>query len=405
MIRDLIEFPCNGHHPAVGLVVPSFDKGGLEQVVLNIYLGLKRRGIRAVILVENGVAGHLSRGLPSEDVVSVKFDEALFISTCINRNIRSLHYHYSLFGLEWANSFGIHTVYILHNVYTWLDEPAFASRARIIYKADKIVAVSHFVAEYFQIRARLPCGKVNIIPNGTNVDALTTMNMPGKIIRTELGIGQEKFVFSCIASSHRNKHQFCLIGAAEILAESFGDFLVLFVGNIGDDVYHNELVERVAASSARDKFLLVKYISHERLSEVYRELSDVVVLPSLQEGCSNVVLEALATGTPLIATDVGNARDAKRLASNVILIPTAYNSVLELTNNIITDLSRDTQPGNVLALVEAMKSVLAVGRHAGRVEPSPKTLVEIRLSTMIKSYLAILPSEFSVDDLGRELIN
>ena len=54
------------------------------------------------------------------------------------------------------------------------------------------------------------------------------------------------------------------------------------------------------------------YVSHEQMPRVYQD-ADVLILPSYSEGLPNVILEAMATGLAVIATDIG---DNKRLLGN-----------------------------------------------------------------------------------------
>jgi glycosyltransferase involved in cell wall biosynthesis len=99
---------------------------------------------------------------------------------------------------------------------------------------------------------------------------------------------------------------------------------------------------------------LVPFVSAEHLGTFYHEIVDCVLLPSLQEGCSNVVLEALATDRMMILTDVGNAREAAALSARVRIVPPAYPDVHALTPVMIAELSRTSDTSNVQEVVNAM---------------------------------------------------
>jgi glycosyltransferase involved in cell wall biosynthesis len=49
--------------------------------------------------------------------------------------------------------------------------------------------------------------------------------------------------------------------------------------------------------------------------------SDLFILPSHEEGCSNALLEAMACGVPVIATDIGGNKDAIIHGNTGLLVP------------------------------------------------------------------------------------
>ncbi|HET8831082.1 MAG TPA: glycosyltransferase [Casimicrobiaceae bacterium] len=71
---------------------------------------------------------------------------------------------------------------------------------------------------------------------------------------------------------------------------------------IGDGPLLGELRNQAATLGIADQVWLPG--SRSDVAEILRSL-DVFVLPSLNEGISNTILEAMATGLPVIATDVG----------------------------------------------------------------------------------------------------
>lgn len=72
----------SGKRGTIGLVVPAFDRGGLEQVVLNLYRGFRRAGYDCLILIENNEAGYMSSLVRPGDAFIFNRDERLFLNKC-----------------------------------------------------------------------------------------------------------------------------------------------------------------------------------------------------------------------------------------------------------------------------------------------------------------------------------
>jgi glycogen(starch) synthase len=91
----------------------------------------------------------------------------------------------------------------------------------------------------------------------------------------------------------------------------------LVVSGIGPD---SELVaERVTELGLDAHVEQLGYIPYERAHEVYAR-GDVFVSPTYAEGFSNTVLEAMASGLPVVSTDVVGVRDCVRPDDNGVLV-------------------------------------------------------------------------------------
>ena len=386
---------------SIALVVPVFDRGGLEQVVLNLYRAYRDAGHSCIVLVESNECDYMASFLDSrEDVFIFNGDERLFLSKCLERRISICHYHYSTFGLSLVSDLGIYCIYTLHSIYTWMNGERFRVVAEQIRKADRVVAVSSFARDYFCVRAGVEPSAVQVIPNGVDIESLQTSQ---KILqRSNLGVPAGIFVFAHIASFFRNKHQAVMIAAAERLAGRGADFRLLLVGNVGDEVYFDELKNLVSTSSANQLIHIVDFVPRDRMASFYDGVVDAVVLPSLQEGYSNVVLEGLAFGKPMILTDVGSAREAAELSDRVHVVPPAYPDVLALDNAMIDALSRTGETPNLEPIVEAMSQVLDRQGSREWVEPGPGIRAAVSVDRMASSYVALLPDGEGLLDWPRD---
>jgi glycosyltransferase involved in cell wall biosynthesis len=82
----------------------------------------------------------------------------------------------------------------------------------------------------------------------------------------------------------------------------------------------------VNAAGVDGKVDFLGSVSHDKLTELYRS-ADVFVLPSLNEGMSNSLLEAMASGLAIIATDTGGTGELVDGQNGVIV---AQNSAAEI---------------------------------------------------------------------------
>jgi glycosyltransferase involved in cell wall biosynthesis len=104
---------------------------------------------------------------------------------------------------------------------------------------------------------------------------------------------------------------------------------------VGEGNMEFELKELTSSLGIVDSVIFRGYVPHEELPCIYKE-SDIFVLPSLWEGMSNSLLEAIASGLPVMVTDTGGTKELIR--DNGIIIPKGDSSaisesVIRLLNN------------------------------------------------------------------------
>jgi glycosyltransferase involved in cell wall biosynthesis len=291
--------------------------------------------------------------------------------------------------LEAARYLGIYIIYTIHNIYTWLDDVEFAARSNHIMKAHRIVAVSSFVRDYFVRRAGVNSELIDVIMNGIDVDGLTALGST-KVDSQALGLPSDTFIFAHVASFHRVKHQALIIGAVELLRRERNDFHVALIGNAGDKTYYNEICEMLKASSARQHITICSYLNRGQMAAAYRNVIDCVLLATLQEGCSNVVLEALAFNKMIIMTDVGNARDVAKLTSRVRIIDRTVD-VYGLSGELIETLSRSSDTANKKQLSRAMSA--AIDERLDTDSSNEEVLRLIEVERMGHQYASLIRAE------------
>lgn len=151
-------------------------------------------------------------------------------------------------------------------------------------------------------------------------------------------------------------------------------------------------LERLAASQGvveRVRFL--GDVPHKRLPEFYRA-ADVMVLASSREGWANVLLEAMACGTPVVATDVNGTAEALRSDVAGRLMPQRTSESLVETLNLLRrnmprreDTRRYAEQFGWQIIARANKALLVAVAEAGRMGRESAAPVEMAKAILAES--------------------
>ncbi len=96
--------------------------------------------------------------------------------------------------------------------------------------------------------------------------------------------------------------------------------LPVSVDLVGAGPDEEALREQAVALGIQDRVRFLGWASREEMPQRYRD-ADVFVFPSVEEGMPNVVLEAMASGLPIIATDIYGHRGLVKDGDNGFLVP------------------------------------------------------------------------------------
>jgi glycosyltransferase involved in cell wall biosynthesis len=178
---------------------------------------------------------------------------------------------------------------------------------------DCCTANSQRVAESFSRRKILPREKLRVIPNGVDIAALTAPSEDRVRLRAELGLAAGEFLWLAIGRLLDQKDYPTLLQAFQPLASAPARLLIAGRGPLRDELQHRAQQLGIARQV---EFLGVRHDIAALLAA-----ADGFVLSSAWEGMPNVVMEALAAATPVVATEVGGVAELVEAGQSGFLVP------------------------------------------------------------------------------------
>lgn len=186
---------------------------------------------------------------------------------------------------------------------------------RVFRMAKRIIAVSRKVAEDFK-ELGVPEKKIEIIPNGINLEDFR--NLPrGKEFRERLNITKDEKLVLSIGRLEEVKGFQHVIMALPNLQRMAGPTKLILAGPEFD--YGHELARLVRDEKIADRIKFYgPIVGQEKLEAL--AAADVIVVPSLYEGFSVFLLEAMAARKPIVATRTGIAPEVIENGTNGYLV-------------------------------------------------------------------------------------
>lgn len=222
---------------------------------------------------------------------------------------------------------------------------------RTIHGADALLTVSEAMRRTAIDQFGAAPEHVHTIVNGFNTSVFGPADQAQA--RQALGVAADAQLVVYVGRFVEAKGMRELVDAARQLAADNGRFRLAL---IGDGVMKAELLSLIEASGLADKVHLPGGLAPAEVAQ-WICASDVLTLPSWSEGYPNVVVEALACGRPVVATDVGGTREIVN-ARNGVLVPP--KDVPALRSALGETLSRNWDHGSIAAAMKRSWDDVAV---------------------------------------------
>lgn len=166
--------------------------------------------------------------------------------------------------------------------------------------ADRVFAVSYQLRDFHARNTGFPAGKMGVIHNGVDTGEFRPQPAARICVRQRLGIAPDTFCIGAIGRLEPVKDLFTLLRATAELPDSGGRWRLLIAGDGSELCTLRQFVD--GSPNLRGR---VEFVGDIRYIPEFLNALDVYALPSVAEGISNSLLEAMATGLPVIASATG----------------------------------------------------------------------------------------------------
>lgn len=187
--------------------------------------------------------------------------------------------------------------------------------ARALKKAGRVIAVSGALGDRVE-EMGVPRSRIDVVRNGVDGEAFAIRDP--RPSREKLGLPLDRKIVTYAGNLVHVKGVDVLVEAVGRMKAMGGpDVLVNVVG--GGDLA-DQLEARAKALGVTDRLIFQGRVLPTAVPE-HMNACDVFCLPSREEGCPNVVLEALASGKPVVASRTGGIPELVWADNGILVTP------------------------------------------------------------------------------------
>lgn len=197
---------------------------------------------------------------------------------------------------------------------------------RAIAGSAALIAVSAAIKSAL-VELGAPIGKVTVLRNG--VDLATFRPLDRAASRVALGLRRPTLISVGLLIERKGHHR--VIDAMQQLPEC--DLLI-----VGEGPERNRLTEQIQRRGLTGRVRLLGARPHTELPQLY-SAADALVLASSREGWPNVLLEAMACGTPVVASNIwGNPEIVRSQEAGVLMQENTPEGIVAAVRRLFTSM-------------------------------------------------------------------
>jgi glycosyltransferase involved in cell wall biosynthesis len=268
--------------------------------------------------------------------------------------IHSISYPASLYAASAALASGVPQVWHEHNI----KRLHFVNRRlyRFVARSSAwIVGPSRAVVDNLA-RAGLPPHKLVPLYNGIDLARFVPDDARARAIRDELGLPHDLPAVGLFGQFLRHKGHLTLIDASPQIRQRFPGVRFLLVGALENPPYEAELRTRLAELGTEDAFIFTGW--RRDVADVMRAMDVCVVATTSPEPAALSLMETMAVGRPIVATNTGGTPEIVDDAVTGLLFP----------------------PGDAAALADRVCRLLADPAERARMGEAGRARVAARFS-------------------------
>ncbi len=197
---------------------------------------------------------------------------------------------------------------VLSKIFLWIER-LFAP------VTDRVVALTAGESKDYVDLKLYPREKIAKIHSGVDVEKFKQVPVGAVEKKRSLGLNQDGLVVGFIGWLLPIKGPIHLLKAMEDVWQNHDDAALVFIGKGDLDV---DLRAEAMKMSANGR---VNFLGWRSDIDEIMPLFDIFVLPSLNEGMGRVLVEAMAAGKPIVASNVGGIPDLVQHGYNGLLVP------------------------------------------------------------------------------------
>jgi glycosyltransferase involved in cell wall biosynthesis len=198
--------------------------------------------------------------------------------------------------------------------------------------ADYIVSNSEAGKKLMIEREKFPEGEIKVIYNGVNTESFCSENNLNLINLIGRNAAKASPVIGYVGRVIKQKGLDYLIKSFVEIKRDFKNSILIIIGDGEDKKEFEKLSKKLKVKND------VYFTGRKEKAWRYMKLFDVFILPSFSEGFPNVIMEAMACGTPVIATNVGGISELVKNNQNGFLVDPRNEKTLTDKINYVLNL-------------------------------------------------------------------